>query len=107
RSLLALIMVLAANLAPISSVTPLAFASSAAGPSLPTTCIDDTTDDTGATGGVTGTNVWTNPSSAQSSTDSQASATASPSTTGGATHYLKCTGFGFTLPSNATVDGIS
>lgn len=49
--------------------------------------------------GGSGTNAWSNASNAGASDGSYATATAS-------THYLKTTGYGFAIPSDATIDGI-
>jgi Family of unknown function (DUF6701) len=60
----------------------------------PTTCSDVT--------GI-GTVTWNNPNDAVSSNDVYASATVSGSTT----HYLRCTGYGFSIPIGSTINGIT
>jgi hypothetical protein len=65
------------------------------GPASPGTLSDDS--------GI-GTLSWSNPSNAASSNDSYATVTTGVS---GTTHYLKATNFGFSIPSDATIQGIS
>src|SRR5207249_2741076 len=60
------------------------------------TCVDAT--------GI-GTVAWTSPSNAQTSNDSYAT-TGAFANNGDASHYLKCTGFGFSLPTGSTDIGI-
>lgn len=70
-----------------------------AGPNNPGTQASDTT-----LGGLS----WTNPSDAATSNDAWATALLTAS--GGATpfsQYLKLTGFGFSIPAGATIDGIT
>jgi cysteine-rich repeat protein len=64
------------------------------GPNSPSTVVDDP---------ATGTLVWTAPQAAAVSDDSAAIA---GSPTGPTTHYLKATGFGFTIPAAAVIEGI-
>lgn len=66
-----------------------------AGPNSPSSVVDDSSY---------GTIAWSNPSYAQASDDqwAQAPNNSSPA----ATHYLKATDFGFSIPSGATIDGI-
>jgi len=65
-----------------------------AGPNSGSTFADDA--------GV-GTVAWTNPGNAAASDDSRAEATL----TGTHSHYLKATGFGFSIPAGATINGIT
>lgn len=59
------------------------------------TVVDDTS---------VGVYAWADPSNATASDNARASTvTLSP---GSITHYLKCTNFGFSIPSGATIDGI-
>ena len=62
----------------------------------PTSCVVDA-----SIGSVS----WTNPGNAL--TGNNGYATAAVSGGGTTTRYLKCTGYGFTLPPNATVNGIT
>lgn len=64
------------------------------GPLFPTTTIDDAT---------VGTLAWTNPNNVQA--DDGSSATRNV-TNGNKTHYIKCTGFGFSIPNGSTINGI-
>ena len=80
-----LILLLGAYVAMASSV----------GPNSPGTMADDST---------VGTVAWSNPDNAKVS--DAVYATASNGGTGGTTHYLKATNFGFSIPSGATIDGI-
>src|SRR5437870_5126048 len=59
------------------------------------TCVDDS--------GI-GTVAWVNPGNA--TTSDNVYATATPGGPNKASHFLKCTGFGFSIPSNATIQGI-
>lgn len=68
---------------------------STAGPNLPGTGADDS---------AVGTTTWSNPGNITADGDVYATAAG---TAGAQTHYLKATGFGFSLPSTATVDGIT
>ena len=52
-----------------------------------------------------GTKSWTGPSNAASSNNSYASVSGFP-TLSSLSYYLKCTNFGFSIPSGATIDGI-
>ncbi|TAK88379.1 MAG: hypothetical protein EPO20_02850 [Betaproteobacteria bacterium] len=52
-----------------------------------------------------GTVNWTNPANALTSNNSYA--TAAVAGAGTTTRYLECTGYGFTLPPNATINGIT
>ncbi len=52
-----------------------------------------------------GTVNWTNPGNALTANNSYATAPVAGS--GTTTRYLKCTGYGFTLPPNATINGIT
>lgn len=60
----------------------------------PTICVDAT--------GV-GTIAWTNPGRAVASDNSRATAAVNDSEI---THYLQCTGYGFAIPTGATINGI-
>jgi MSHA biogenesis protein MshQ len=51
-----------------------------------------------------GTQPWTNPGSAVSSNGSYATASVNDGQT---TNYLQCVGYGFTIPANATINGIT
>jgi hypothetical protein len=51
----------------------------------------------------TGSVVWSNPSNAQASDNARATASLPESNS---SHYLKASNFGFSIPSNATVNGI-
>lgn len=64
------------------------------GPRNPTTGADDASF---------GTVAWTNPGNILASDDVQASALCSSCQS----HYLKATGFGFTIPGGATISGIT
>ncbi len=68
-----------------------------AGPNGPGTCADDN--------GV-GTQTWNNPSNASTSGGLDVRATSSVTTSNRTSHYLKCTDFGFSIPSAATVVGV-
>ena len=46
---------------------------------------------------------WTNVNNAASSNNSYAACSLSPGASG---HYLKCTNFGFAIPSGSTIDGV-
>src|SRR5207253_1193338 len=59
------------------------------------TCVDDS--------GI-GSVAWSTPSNALTSDNSYA--TANFSSNGQASHYLKCTNFGFSVPSGGTIEGI-
>lgn len=65
------------------------------GPLGPSTTVDDSS---------IGTLVWSNPNNAQVSDGVYT--TASNGSTGGTTHYLKATNFGFSVPVGATINGI-
>src|SRR3989304_4301936 len=52
------------------------------------------------------TSTWTNAGNAQTSDNSYASNTTSLATNGDYTDYLKATGFGFSVPVTASMDGI-
>ena len=71
---------------------------SSQGPNSPSTLASD----------GTGTFAWTNPGNASASDDARASAT-SPSgpPTGFTTDGLNATGFGFSVPSHATINGVT
>ena len=58
------------------------------------TCVDD---------GTVGTLAWTSPGNARISDDAYVTARQDNSVV---SHYLKCTGFGFAIPSSATILGI-
>ncbi len=65
-----------------------------------------TSPGTGADDAAIGTRTWSNPGNITSSNNTYATATSS----GGGnstTHYLKATNFGFSIPSGATIDGIT
>ena len=64
------------------------------GPRNPGTMADDN---------AVGTLTWANPNNAKTSNDVRAIATASGFAT---SHYLKATNFSFTIPADATIDGI-
>lgn len=64
------------------------------GPNSPTTGVNDT--------GV-GTQSWTTPGNITASDDTRATLSAGGAVT---SHYLKATGFGFSIPAGATIDGI-
>ena len=64
------------------------------GPNSPSTSADDST---------VGTKSWTTPSNVQTQNDVYATAHLDASEV---THYLKATGFGFSIPAGATIDGI-
>jgi hypothetical protein len=64
------------------------------GPNFPSTVVDDAT---------VGTLAWTNPANAE--VDDGVFATRSLSSIS-TSHYLKATGFGFSIPSGATINGI-
>src|SRR5262245_15248784 len=51
-----------------------------------------------------GTVAWTNPSSAQTSDNTDA--TAGFLNNGDTSHYLKCTNFGFSIPTGSVIQGI-
>lgn len=68
-----------------------------AGPNSPGTLADDS---------GTGTVSWSNPSNASSSNNSYATAFFGFGA-GGPSHYLKCTNFGFSIPAEATITGIT
>src|SRR5439155_16464010 len=85
RLALALLVLLAAR--PARALTQ---TQSAAG-----TCVDVT---------GTGTVAWTSPGNAQTSNDGYT--TAAFANNGDASHFLKCTGFGFSVPSTASIRGI-
>lgn len=59
---------------------------------------------TGADDATIGTSSWSSPGNVTSSNDSRAS-TGVPAS-GGISHYLKATNFGFSVPAGATIDGI-
>ena len=63
------------------------------GPNSPSSVVNDTS---------TGTLNWTNPGNATSSNNADAFASAESATT----RFLKATGFGFSIPAGATIDGI-
>ena len=63
------------------------------GPLSPATTVDDSS---------TGTIAWTNPNNSQVSDNVYTTATIGAETT----HYLKATNFGFSVPTNATINGI-
>lgn len=65
------------------------------GPNSPSTGADDS--------GV-GTLAWTNPDRVVASDDSKANASSTANIT---THYLKATNFGFSIPTGATIDGVT
>lgn len=65
------------------------------GPSNATTIVNDSS---------VGTYTWLNPDRAKVSNDSWATTTLESSSL--RTHYLKATGFGFTIPTGATISGI-
>ena len=59
---------------------------------------------TAADDATVGTVAWTNPTNAQGAADnSDATCSLSIATS----HYLKCTNFGFSMPTGATVDGVT
>jgi len=64
------------------------------GPSNPGTTADDAT---------VGSATWSNPNNSQSSNNWYATATIADN---GASHYLKATNFGFSIPTNSTINGI-
>jgi len=59
------------------------------------TCVDD---------GTVGTLAWTSPANSQNSDNVYATARQD---SGVVSHYLKCTGFGFSVPADATILGIT
>lgn len=65
------------------------------GPNSPSTGVSDS--------GV-GTLAWTNPDRVVASDDSKANASSTANVT---THYLKATNFGFSIPSGATINGVT
>lgn len=67
---------------------------STAGPNAGSTISDDAS---------VGTVAWSNPANAGASDNVYATATS----TTAATHYLNCQGFGFAIPSDATINGIT
>lgn len=73
---------------------PAAYADSTAATS-PGTCANDAS---------AGSFSWSTATNAQTSNDSRAAGTA---TSGSPTNYLKCSNFGFSIPSGATIDGIT
>src|SRR5262249_15169430 len=90
RALGALLALAFVGLAAIRPAAALTQTISAAG-----TCADDP---------GTGTLAWTNPTNAQTSNDVYA--TRAFPNQNDVSHYLKCTNFGFTLPSTALIQGI-
>jgi len=70
---------------------------STAGPNAPGTMADDN---------AVGTKTWSNPGNVAASDNTYASV---PCTAGAieTSHYLKCTNFGFSIPSGATVNGVT
>jgi MSHA biogenesis protein MshQ len=64
-------------------------------PSSPTVCTDDSS---------IGTKTWSTLTGPVTSDNAYATATV---TDGETTHYLKCTGYGFAIPSNAIIEGIT
>jgi len=68
-----------------------------AGPNAPGTMADDA---------AVGTTAWVNPGNVASSNNTYAIANPSYDEDYVPTHYLKCTNFGFAIPSGATIDGI-
>jgi len=64
------------------------------GPNFPTTAVDDATQ---------GTLAWTNPGNVMVEDGIFATRSVSPSTI---THFIKTTGYGFSIPAGATIDGI-
>lgn len=69
-----------------------------AGPNFPGTAVDDTS---------TGVRVWTNTGNIFAKDASYASTTAAVTFSGNVSHYLKATNFGFSIPSGATINGIT
>jgi len=67
-----------------------------AGPSYASTAVNDA---------GTGTLAWTTPGNATATDDSKASVALTKNT--GISNYIKATGFGFSVPSNARIDGIT
>ena len=94
-SALLAVLALAGSIGVTFLIAPLVYASSL-GPNFPTTCIDDAS---------VGGNAWTSPGNEVSSNNSYATATAG-STSFSRTHFLNCQGFGFAIPSGATINGI-
>ena len=68
-----------------------------AGPSASGTAVDDNS---------VGTVTWSNPGNVAASDNTYATITA-PSGAAVYAHYLKCTNFGFSVPSGATIDGVT
>lgn len=66
------------------------------GPNSPSTIVDD---------GSIGSVAWSNAGNAAASDDSRA--IASVRSQSGASHYLKATNFGFSIPSGSAIDGIT
>jgi MSHA biogenesis protein MshQ len=64
-------------------------------PNSPTVCTDDSS---------IGTKTWSTLTGPVTSDNAYATATV---TDGQTTHYLKCTGYGFAIPSNAVIEGIT
>ncbi len=73
---------------------PAAARAATAGPFTPSSCANDAS---------TGSVAWTSPSLAQVSDDAQSTVgVIIPATS----NYLKCTGFGFSIPAGSSIDGI-
>lgn len=68
-----------------------------AGPNAPGTMADDS---------AVGTTVWTDPGNVAASDDARAQANPL-SGAANSSHYLKCTNFGFAIPSGATINGVT
>ena len=68
-----------------------------AGPNSPSTIVD--------AAGV-GSRTWSNPGSAASQNDTYASVSGGSSAGPFTSRWLKCTGFGFSIPGGSTIDGI-
>lgn len=71
---------------------------STAGPNAPGTMADDSSY---------GTRIWSSVDSAKVSDDARATASKPTAGTSTSSHYLKATNFGFSIPSGATIDGVS
>lgn len=68
-----------------------------AGPNAPGTMADDS---------AVGARTWSNPGNAASSNNTYATIAPAPGGADGS-HYLKCTNFGFAVPSGATINGVT
>lgn len=75
---------------------PFAALGASSGPNTPDTCVSDNSNG--------GAEPWVNPSNAI--TDNGSNASTGNITGSEFTHYLKCTDFDFSIPTDATIDGI-